>query len=114
MHRRTVVYKITAGQPWHTRPIIYCARFLHASQNGSDLKYHTWTPTECHAKECLSIQAKAGLIVDLEAVSLLQGLQPWNSITGGGRLLTHRIFLGPDLRAKLQLCQAVAVKVALT
>jgi len=30
---RTVVYIITAGQPWHTRPVIYCAHFLHASQN---------------------------------------------------------------------------------
>mmetsp|Transcript_26134 Transcript_26134/g.70756 ORF Transcript_26134/g.70756 Transcript_26134/m.70756 type:complete len:546 (+) Transcript_26134:118-1755(+) len=39
--------------------------------NISDLKYHTWTPIECHAKECLSIQARAGLIVDLEAVGQL-------------------------------------------
>ena len=42
-----------------------------ALQNEWDRKYHTWTPEECHAKECLSLQARAGLIVDLEAVKQL-------------------------------------------
>jgi hypothetical protein len=37
-------------------------------QNTSDYKYLTWTPTECHAKECLSVWARQGLLVDVPTV----------------------------------------------
>eukprot|EP00195_Chlamydomonas_chlamydogama_P014265 CAMPEP_0202909952 /NCGR_PEP_ID=MMETSP1392-20130828/50712_1 /ASSEMBLY_ACC=CAM_ASM_000868 /TAXON_ID=225041 /ORGANISM="Chlamydomonas chlamydogama, Strain SAG 11-48b" /LENGTH=481 /DNA_ID=CAMNT_0049599885 /DNA_START=251 /DNA_END=1696 /DNA_ORIENTATION=+ len=33
-----------------------------------DKRYKDWFPSECHARECLSVFAKADLLVDLEAV----------------------------------------------
>lgn len=32
------------------------------------IRYKDWLPGECHAKECLSLQATADLVVDLEVV----------------------------------------------
>lgn len=40
-------------------------------QNSSDLRYHTWTPEECHAYECLNRIREAGLIVDIPTVTTL-------------------------------------------
>ncbi|GFH30421.1 uncharacterized protein HaLaN_29277 [Haematococcus lacustris] len=39
--------------------------------NASDYKYHTWTPEECHAKECLSVMARQSLLVDVPAVEAM-------------------------------------------
>ena len=41
------------------------------------VRYKDWLPGECHAKECLSLQATADLVVDLEAVEeILRGKIP--------------------------------------
>ncbi len=46
-----------------------CVCVPDALQNESDLRYHTWTPEECEAYECLNKMRDAGLIADVPAVT---------------------------------------------
>lgn len=37
-------------------------------QQAWERRYHTWTPEECHTRECQAPLLKTGLIVDIEAL----------------------------------------------
>ncbi|GAX84337.1 hypothetical protein CEUSTIGMA_g11759.t1 [Chlamydomonas eustigma] len=39
--------------------------------DSSRFRYKDWFPGECHARECLSVQGSADVVVDLDAVTAL-------------------------------------------